>query len=190
MSDLEDRIAFIKALDALKEVKRKTYLLSENRFENTAEHSWAVSVLALVLADYAPEGVSIQKVIKMLLLHDVVEIDAGDTLLYDTHLEAEKKVNELAAATRIFGILPASQAGEFKAIWQEFEEEQSSDAIFAAALDRLIPLIHNIHTKGRAWKELGIKHSQVMAKNNKIAKASPELWNWVKGEIDSIFDKI
>lgn len=180
---LQQRIDFIKAIDALKEVQRKTYLLSESRWENSAEHSWAVATFALTLAEYAKEGTDINRVIHMLLLHDIVEVDAGDALLYDEAARAAKAIEEKAAADRIFGLLPAEQAKEFRAIWDEFEAEETQEAQFAAALDRMIPLIHNLNTSGRAWKENSVTYSQIFAKNKKIEKASPALWDYVHTRI-------
>lgn len=187
MSELEQKIGFIKAVDALKEVQRKTYILSEKRFENSAEHSWAVAVLAMLLGDYAPVGTDINRVIQMLLIHDVVEVDAGDTLLYDSHLDDQKKESEGMAADRLFGLLPSCQALEFRNLWDEFEAEETSEAVFAAGLDRFIPLLHNIHTQGRAWRELGVCYEQIIARNQKIMKASPELWDYIKAQIDELF---
>ena len=187
LENLEKQIAFIKAIDALKSVQRKTYLLDQSRFENSAEHSWAVSTLVLVLEEYAPTGVEIFKVVKMLLLHDIVEIDAGDTLLYDEAGTASKRERETAAADRLFGLLPNEQAMQFRDIWEEFEAEESAEAIFAAGLDRLIPLIHNIATEGRAWRELGVRYDQIMQKNAKIEKANPVLWAYIKKQIDALF---
>lgn len=176
---LKLRIDFIKAIDALKDVQRKTYLLSESRFENSAEHSWAVATFALTLADYAKPAVEINRVIHMLLLHDIVEVDAGDTFCYDDKGHEDKAEREQAAADRIFGLLPAEQAKKFRAIWDEFEAEESDAAQFAAALDRMIPLIHNLNTGGRAWRENSISYAQIFAKNKKIERASPTLWNYV-----------
>lgn len=189
MEDIQERIEFIKAIDALKEVNRKTYLLTESRFENSAEHSWQVSTLALVLADFAPAGVDLFKVIKMLLIHDIVEIDAGDVLLYDSMRNDEHAKKELAAAVRLFGILPSPLGDQLLEIWQEFEAEETVESQFAAGLDRVIPLIHNLHTNGRAWKELGVRYEQIIEKNQKIAKASSELWEYLKREIDKHFQR-
>ena len=187
VSDLQKQIEFIKAIDALKSVQRKTYLIDESRMENSAEHSWAVATFALVLKDYAPAEVDVMKVIQMLLLHDIVEIDAGDTFLYDVALTDTKVQRENEAADRLFGILPAKQAAEFRSLWDEFEAEQTAESVFATGLDRLIPLVHNIATKGRAWKELGVSYEQILAKNQKIAKANPILWEYIKTEIDGLF---
>lgn len=183
LEQLQQRIDFIKAIDALKEVERKTYLLSESRWENSAEHSWAVATFALTLADYAPPSTDINRVIHMLLLHDIVEVDAGDALLYDDAARAAKAIEEKAAADRIFGLLPASQAAEFRTIWEEFEAEQTPEAQFAAALDRMIPLIHNLNTGGRAWQENAVTYAQIFDKNKKIERASPALWDYVHARI-------
>ncbi len=180
---LQQRIDFIKAIDALKEVQRKTYLMSESRFENSAEHSWAVATFALTLAEYAKPAVDINQVVHMLLLHDIVEVDAGDTFCYDDQGHEDKAEREQAAADRIFGLLPEPQASEFRAIWDEFEAELSDSAQFAAALDRMIPLIHNLNTRGRAWQENSVSYAQILAKNKKIERASPTLWNYVHSRI-------
>nr|WP_240610726.1 HD domain-containing protein [Rubritalea profundi] len=170
-------------MDALKDVQRKAYLLSESRFENSAEHSWAVATFALTLADYAKSGVDINRVIHMLLLHDIVEVDAGVTFCYDDKGHEDKAEREQAAADRIFGLLPEPQAKEFRAIWDEFEAEESDTAQFAAALDRMIPLIHNLNTSGRAWKENSVSYAQIFSKNKKIERACPSLWDYVHSRI-------
>lgn len=186
-SDLQCQIDFITEIDALKSVQRKTYLMDGSRFETSAEHSWAVATLALLLAEHAPEGTKMQRVIEMLLIHDVVEVDAGDALLYDEAANQAKAEREQQAATRLFGLLPEAQAERFERLWQEFEAQQTPEALFANALDRFIPLLHNLHTKGRAWRQLGVRYEQVIDKNQKIGKASPELWQYVKERIDLLF---
>lgn len=186
---LQQRIDFIKAIDALKEVQRKTYLLSESRFENSAEHSWAVATLALTFASYAPEGTDINRVIYMLLLHDIVEVDAGDALLYDDAARAAKALEEKQAATRLFGLLPEVQGKEFRTIWDEFEAEESKEAQFAASLDRFIPMLHNLETEGRAWRENKVSYQQVIDKNQKIEKSSPELWDYMHRRILDAVEK-
>lgn len=178
-SDLQQRIDFIKAIDALKNVQRKTYLFSETRYENSAEHSWAVATFALTLADYAPSGTQINRVIHMLLLHDIVEVDAGDTLCYDEVANLGKAAREQAAADRIFGLLPNETAQQFRALWDEFEAEETAEAKFANALDRMIPVLHNLETGGKAWMENGVRFDQVIAKNQKIAKTSQALWDYL-----------
>lgn len=178
-SDLQQRIDFIKAIDALKNVQRKTYLFSETRYENSAEHSWAVATFALTLADYAPSGTQINRVIHMLLLHDIVEVDAGDTLCYDEVANLGKAAREQAAADRIFGLLPNETAQQFRALWDEFEAGETAEAKFANALDRMIPVLHNLETGGKAWMENGVRFDQVIAKNQKIAKTSQALWDYL-----------
>ncbi|MEO1857348.1 MAG: HD domain-containing protein [Rubritalea sp.] len=180
---LQQCIDFIKAIDALKEVQRKTYLLSESRFENSAEHSWAVATFALTLADYAKPGIEINRVIHMLLLHDIVEVDAGDALVYDDAARAEKAIKEVAAADRIFGLLPEIQSANFRAIWDEFAAEETPESQFAAALDRMIPLIHNLNTGGRAWQEHSVTYTQILTQNKKIERASPALWDYAHSRI-------
>ncbi|MFC4991297.1 HD domain-containing protein [Rubritalea tangerina] len=181
---LAQRIEFIKAIDGLKNVQRKTYLFSGQRYENSAEHSWAVSTFALTLADYAPPKTDINKVIHMLLLHDIVEVDAGDSLCYDDEANATKADREQAAAQRLFSILPDSQARHFRQLWDEFEAEESTEAQFAAALDRMIPMLHNLHTHGRAWLENHVTLQQVLDKNqHKISRANPTLWNYLEPQL-------
>ena len=180
---LEQQIAFILEIDHLKSVLRRSYLLSEDRHENSAEHSWHLSVMALVLAEYANAEVDMLRVLKMLLVHDVVEIDSGDTYVYDAAGNDTKAERENAAARRIFGLLPEDQAAELSALWQEFEARQTPEAKFAAALDRLMPLLHNYHTQGRSWQEHGITESQVLRLNRHIADGSETLWNYAEALI-------
>lgn len=178
-SDLQQRIDFIKAIDSLKEVQRKTCLFSGSRYENSAEHSWAVATFALTLADYAPSGTKINHVIHMLLLHDIVEVDAGDALCYDDVANRDKAQREQAAADRLFGLLPNHTAQHFRELWDEFEAEESNEAKFANALDRMIPVLHNLETGGKAWIENSVRYDQVIAKNQKIAKSSQDLWDYL-----------
>ncbi|MFC5050042.1 HD family hydrolase [Rubritalea spongiae] len=179
LDQLQQRIDFIKAIDALKEVQRKTCLFSESRYENSAEHSWAVATFALTLADYAPSGTEINRVIHMLLLHDIVEVDAGDTLCYDEEGSKDKAQREQAAADRLFGMLPTKTAQHFRTLWDEFEAEETAEAKFANALDRMIPVLHNLDTGGKAWIENSVTFDQVIAKNQKIGRSSPALWNYL-----------
>ncbi len=171
-NDLQQRLAFIHEIDKVKQVFRQTYLLDGQRFENDAEHSWHLAVMAITLQDYAPPGCDITRVVRMVLLHDLVEIDAGDTYLYDTVAMADKPAREQAAADRIFGILPSEVRDEFRALWDEFEARKTPEARFAGALDRLQPLMHNYLTEGRAWREHGITADQVLAKSRTVAEGS------------------
>ncbi len=173
-SRLGDQIAFILEIDKIKQIIRKTRLFDGSRLENDAEHSWHLAMMAVVLREHARQAVNLERVVIMLLIHDLVEIDAGDTFLYAAEREQVHE-RELLAAERIFGLLPVNQAQEFKTLWEEFEAQQSPDAQFAAALDRLEPVMQNWQNGGLGWKEHGISQEQVLAKNAHIAAGSPEL---------------
>ncbi len=181
---LDRQIAFVLEIDKLKSVLRRSYLLNENRHENSAEHSWHLSVMALVLAEHADAEIDQLRVLKMLLVHDIVEIDAGDTFIYDTAGNDTKATREQEAAHRIFGLLPSDQSAELQELWQEFEARETPEAKFAAALDRLMPLLHNYHTEGRSWKEHGITKEQVLRLNRHIANGSETLWEYAEALID------
>lgn len=177
---LNQQIAFILEIDKLKSVLRRSYLLNEDRHENSAEHSWHLSVMALVLAEHADAEVDTLRVLKMLLVHDIVEIDAGDTFIYDTAGNDTKAEREQVAARRIFGLLPSDQSAELQELWQEFEARETPEAKFTAALDRLMPLLHNYHTEGGSWREHGISKAQVLRLNTHIADGSETLWKYAE----------
>ncbi|MEW6337818.1 MAG: HD domain-containing protein [Acidobacteriota bacterium] len=177
---LERQIDFLLEIDGLKEVVRRTYLVSGRRRENSAEHSWHLAIAAMLLAEHAAEPVDVARVAAMVLVHDVVEIDAGDTFVYDTEASAGKADRERAAAGRLFGLLPADQGSTLRALWDEFEARSTPEARFAQALDRLLPVLHNIHTAGRAWRENGITADRVLERNGHIAEGSPILWQAVR----------
>ena len=181
---LERQIAFVLEIDKLKSVLRRSYLLNETRRENSAEHSWHLSAMALVLAEHGDAEVDQLRVLKMLLVHDIVEIDSGDTYIYDAAGNDTKAAREQEAAARIFGLLPPDQSAEVQALWQEFEARETPEAKFAAALDRLMPLLHNYHTEGRSWREHNISKAQVLNLNRHIAKGSQSLWEYAKALID------
>ena len=181
---LHRQLEFVVEIDKAKSILRNSLVIESGRRENDAEHAWHVALMALVLAEYAPAEIDIGRVVAMLLVHDLVEIDAGDTFIYDTaarELQAEK---ERAAANRIFGLLPPDQAAALRARWEEFESRQSPEAKFAGALDRLQPLMLNFHTQGHAWRKHGVRRAQVMAVNATIADGAPELWEYARGLID------
>ena len=180
---LHRQLTFVLELDRLKTILRRTYLLDESRHENSAEHSWHLAMMALVLAEHANTPVDPLRVLKMLLVHDVVEIDADDTYIYDTAGAQDKAAREQAAATRIFGLLPPDQEGELRALWEEFEARITPEARFAAALDRLMPILHNALTQGRSWREHGIQAAQVLERNAHIADGSEALWHYAHGVI-------
>ena len=175
---LRRQIAFIREIDKVKSVFRQTYLLDQSRKENDAEHSWHLAVMAVLLAEYAADSASLDlpRVIRMVLIHDLVEIDAGDTFCYDRAGEATKAAREEEAARRVFSILPADQAAEVDGLWREFEAGQTPEARYAAALDRLQPLLHNLFTGGRAWREHGVTADRVIARNRHIGQGAPALW--------------
>lgn len=180
-SRLARQIAFILEVDRLKEVLRQTVLIHSHRPENDAEHSWHLCLLVLVLSEYAvPPGPDLLRVLKMLILHDLVEIDAGDTFAYDTARMADQHEREARAAERIFGLLPSDQALEFRALWDEFEARATSEARFAAAVDRLQPLLLNVSTQGAAWNRHGVTHDRVVARNRHIADGAPALWDYAE----------
>ena len=183
-SPLADRIRFVVELDRLKQVLRRTVVTDGTWRENTAEHSWHVAMMALVLADAADEPVDPMRVARLLLVHDIVEIDAGDTFVYDTDGQKTKAARERAAAERLFGLLPDSQGDELRACWFEFEDGTTAEARFARALDRLQPLLLNHASAGQAWREHGITADQVRAVNAAIEDGSPELWKLAQRLID------
>jgi putative hydrolase of HD superfamily len=181
---LAQQIGFILEIDKLKTVLRQTLLIDRSRRENTAEHSWHLAMMAITLADHADRPVDIGRVIRMLLVHDLVEIDAGDTFVYDFAANQDKAAREAAAAERIFGLLPSDQGTELRSLWQEFEARTTPDAAFAAALDRLQPLLHNFHTEGSTWRQHGITVEQVMTLNRTIAQGSQRLWAYTERLIE------
>jgi len=182
----EKQIGFVLEIDKLKRVLRQTWLLDSSRRENDAEHSWHLAVMALVLSEYASEkSVDLPKVLKMLLIHDVVEIDAGDTFAYDELGATDKEEREALAAERLFGMLPSDQAADFRDLWEEFEARRSCEARFANALDRLQPILHNYKTQGKAWKKHGISAEQVIARNQTMAGGAPRLWAFAQRIIES-----
>lgn len=180
--------AFMTELDKLKSVYRKTKLSDGSRYENSAEHSWQVCLLALSLAEYADKPIAIDKVIKMLLLHDVVEIDTGDAILYsEAH---DNYVAEQAAAKRIFGLLPKHLSQQYLALWEEFEERATDEAQFAYAMDRLMPVLLNLHNNGQSWVEHNITLQQVLEKQKPIGHASQALWKVIERDIIAMFAQL
>lgn len=174
---LAQQVRFIVEVDRLKEVFRQTLLSQSRRQENDAEHSWHLCLMVIVLAEHANvPGLDVLRVLKMLLLHDLVEIDAGDTFAYDTGRMADQHEREAVAATRIFGLLPPDQAGEFRALWDEFETKETPEAKFATALDRFQPVLLNCLTEGTAWRQHGVTSDRVIARNRHIADGAAEVW--------------
>ena len=175
-------LSFLVEIEKLKAVLRKTKPVNFQRFENSAEHSWHVSLACLLLAPHADAEIDVLKVLKMMLIHDVVEIDTGDHIIYsDAHNNYEE---ELAAATRIFGLLPKEQGDDLLAVWNEFEIGDSAEAVFARAIDRVLPVTQNLHNNFQSWVENDIRLDQVLEKNAHIGEASETLWRLLKTKIE------
>ena len=172
---LAQQLQFILEIDRLKGVLRRSLLLDSHRRENSAEHSWHLAMMALVLAEHANEPVDLLRTLKLVLVHDIVEVDAGDTYAYDTEGHEDKVERERLAASRIFGLLPVDQAAELSNLWEEFEEQYTPEARFALALDRLMPLLHNYHTGGVTWRENGVTRAQVEERMAPVALGSQAL---------------
>ena len=178
---LRKQIEFIVEVDKLKNIYRQTLLMDGSRNENDAEHSWHLALMAMVLKEYSPEkDLDITKVLKMLLVHDLVEIYAGDTFCYDEKGNLDKASRELAAADKLYSILPPDQGQELRALWDEFEARKTPEALFASSLDRLQPLICNYLTEGHTWVKYGIKSSKVMERTLPIQEGAPGLWDLVE----------
>ncbi|AGB10193.1 MULTISPECIES: HD domain-containing protein [Vibrio] len=190
MDRLEKQLALLIELDKLKSVLRRTRVKSaEGRLENSGEHSWHVALMAVLMEEHANAPVDICRVMKMLLIHDVVEIDAGDTFVYDTAATKEQAEKEIKAAERLFGMLPTDQGQELLALWQEFEAAQSDDAKYAKALDRLIPMLLNYHNNGQSWKENSVTREQALTINKRIEFGSVTLWDKAKELIEEATEK-
>ncbi|WP_199731643.1 HD domain-containing protein [Cohnella endophytica] len=186
---LTQQISFLVEIDKLKTVLRKTFIMDRSRHENTAEHSWHVSLMAVLLLEHANEpSLDLHRIIRMLLLHDLVEIDAGDTFAYDTVGYQDKEERENAAAERLFGILPEDQRDEWMTLWREFEDGETPEAKYAAALDRLQPVIHNHYTGGVSWKNNGIVRSQVLKRLQPVREASETLWKFTQDILQKSID--
>jgi putative hydrolase of HD superfamily len=186
---LQQQIAFIKEIDKLKLIKRKTCLFNSDRNENDAEHSWHLAMMALVLAGQSNEKVDMLKVLKMLLIHDIVEIDAGDTFLFDTKKNHTNTEEELLAAKRIFGLLPEEQATELIAIWEEFEAGNTAEAKFAKGMDRFAPMLQNDSNQGGTWKEFNVPYETIIEKKIAIKEGSATVWEYAKGLVDESLEK-
>lgn len=182
--NLLKQIAFIKEIDKLKYIQRKTRLFNSDRHENDAEHSWHLAMMTIVLAGHANKAIDVLKVVKMVLIHDIVEIDAGDTFIYDTAKNHSNTEEELIAAKRIFGLLPAEQGAEFIAIWEEFEAGTTDEAKFAKSMDRLEPLLQNTSNQGGTWAEFNVGYQQVYEKKKAIKNGSAIIWNYAESLIN------
>ena len=187
---LQQQITFLMEADRVKTILRRNRVVSDpSRRENDAEHMYHFALMATVLAEYADAPVDLLRVLKMILIHDLVEIDAGDVFVYDDQAMVGKRQREELAADRIFNLLPGDQAHEMRALWEEFESEETAEARFAAALDRLQPLLGNYYTQGGAWREHGVNAAQVFARNSKIARGSTALWAYARTFLDDALAK-
>ena len=187
--NLIQQIRFIKEIDKLKYIQRKTKLFGSDRNENDAEHSWHLAMMALVLSEHSNETIDILKVIKMVLIHDIVEIDAGDTFIYDTQKNHSNTDEERLAAQRIFGLLPTEQAAELIAIWEEFETGETHEAKFARTMDRLEPLLQNTSNNGGTWNEFGVSYDKVYAKKSIMKEGSETIWEFAETLINDSVEK-
>ncbi|MCI5111141.1 MAG: HD domain-containing protein [Marivita sp.] len=188
MSRLDQQMAFLTEVDRLKSVLRATTLCDGSRYENSAEHSWRIALYALVLAEHSETSLDINKVIRMLLLHDLVEIDAGDAPVFGDHDADAMALREAAAADRIFGLLPADQASAFRALWDEFEANESPEAQFAKSIDRMQPPMQNLASGGGSWIDYSVTHDMFEARiGPKIATGAPKIWAWLQPKVAAFF---
>lgn len=183
------QLEFIREIDKVKSIFRQTPLMDKSRKENDAEHSWHLASMVIILGEYAPENTDLFRVIQMVLIHDLVEIDAGDAYLFDEAANEGKEEREQEAADRIFGILPDDTGAEIMSLWQEFEERKTDEARFATLMDRFQPFLHNITTEGISWLEHGISRSQVLARMKPAVEAFPLFRNFLISNVDAAVEK-
>lgn len=181
---MEQVLAFIHEVDKLKGILRKTKNIHVDRLENSAEHSWHLCLMAMVLAPHSTKQIDLPHVLKMLIVHDIVEIDAGDVIVYDDALRESKRTLELAAAERIFGLLEPTQGAELRSLWDEFEAQETPESQFAAALDRAEPILCNLKHQGLTWKENGVTYEKVVSRNVFMGDIIPELWAHISTELE------
>jgi len=183
------QIEFIKEIDKLKYITRKSRLFNSDRHENDAEHSWHLAMMVLVLSEYANESIDILKVLKMVLIHDIVEIDAGDTFLFDNNKDHTNTEEELVAAKRIFGLLPEEQEREFIEIWEEFEAGVTNESKFAKAIDRFEPMLQNASNNGGTWAEFDVNYETVKNKKKRINEGSEVIWEYAERLLDNCVEQ-
>ena len=181
---LKKQISFIMEIDKLKRITRQSYITGAERKETDTDHSWHLAMMCALLSEYANEKIDVLHTMTMVLIHDIVEIDAGDTYAYDTAGNSTKREREVRAADRIFGLLPEEQARQMRDLWEEFEACTTPEARFANTLDRVQPIMLNDATGGIAWREHGVRISQVMGRNAHTAEGSQQLWEYAKSLID------
>ena len=196
---LKKQLDFILEADKVKNIMRQTYLADASRKENDAEHAWHMAVMTLLLSEYSNEEIDVLKTVSMLLIHDLVEIYAGDTYAYDEEAKKTQKDRELAAADHLFGVLPKDQEDKLRGLWEEFEAAESAEAKFAHTMDNIQPLMLNCASDGRSWEEKQVKLSQILGRNKRTKDGSEELWDFAynhfirphvdKGHIKKDYDK-
>ena len=182
---LQKQLDFIREIDKEKEIFRQTYLADASRKENDAEHAWHMAIMTMLLSEYANEKIDVLKTVGMLLIHDIVEIDAGDTYAYDEAGKATQHEREQKAAERIYGLLPKEQGEPLLELWEEFEAQQTPEARFARTMDNIQPMMLNDYTGGKAWKEHGVHLSQILKRNEHTAEGSQILWEYAREKIIS-----
>lgn len=175
---MERQFSFIEEIDKEKFIGRQTYLTGGERKENDSEHAWHMAIMAILLSEYAKEEIDVLKTVTMILIHDIVEIDAGDTYAYDEAGKQTQAEREGAAADRLFSMLPEDQGTKLRSLWEEFEERKSPEAVFARTMDNLQPLMLNALTEGKAWEEHGVHIEQILKRNEITPQGSPELWSY------------
>jgi len=186
--DLEKCFEFILELEKLKAVNRRTKPLGLDRYENSAEHSWQTALLALVLAKFGARDLNIEKVVKMMLVHDIGEIDADDVFFFDESGRADAKEKELAGVRRVFALLPDEKAEELFALWNEFENGSSSEAKFARAIDRVMPVLQNLYNNRQSWTENGVTKEQILTRTAYIGEGSTFVWETIAAKIEKAFE--
>lgn len=188
MTRLEQQIQFLVEIDKVKNIFRQTYLADGKRKENDAEHSWHIALMAFVLKEYVKEPIDVMKVMLMVLIHDLVEIDAGDTYAYDSVGAVDKRDREEKAADRIFGLLPKDQGSYFRELWEEFEAYETADAKYAHLLDNFQPILLNDASGGKSWAEHGVKKSQIYKRNEKVEETSDAVWQKMQAIVQKNID--
>lgn len=186
---LDQQLKFVAEIDKMTQIFRRTMLIDGSRRENDAEHSWHIAVMALLFSDYVKEKPDLGRVVKMLVVHDLVEIYAGDTFAFDVEANKSKEENEIAAADKLFSQLPEEQGKEIRSLWEEFDEMKTPDSIYANCMDRVQPFLHNTLTAGATWVEGGVAKSQVEKRLAVVKENMPELWNWLEINITEAIKK-
>lgn len=188
MDRLKKQLSFLLEIDKQKEIIRQTYLADGSRKETDAEHAWHLAVMCMVLSEYANEPIDVAKTVMMVLTHDLVEIDAGDTYAYDTKGNETKKERELSAAERIYGLLPDDQKAYLRGLWDEFEAMETPEARFANTLDKIQPVLLTDHAEGKSWREHGVREEQIMNRNERTHEGSEVLWEYIRDMIKKNVD--